>query len=126
MTQQGALADRADAVQLVEHRVAHRLVAPLAMELDREPVRLVAHALKQPQRLGVARDRHQVRAARQEHLLDPLRQPDDGGAALGERASARIPAESWPLPPSITISPGSVAKLPSRSASCGERSAWST
>ena len=31
-------------------------------------------------------------------------------------ASARIPAESWPLPPSITISPGSVAKLPSRSA----------
>ena len=34
-------------------------------------------------------------------------------------ASARMPAESWPLPPSITIRSGSEAKLSSRSESCG-------
>ena len=39
---------------------------------------------------------------------------------------AFIPDESWPLPPSIMIRSGIAAKLGSRSASCGERSACST
>src|SRR5512143_2200893 len=37
--------------------------------------------------------------------------------------SAFMPAESWPLPPSITIRSGRAAKLASRSESCGEMSA---
>ena len=36
--------------------------------------------------------------------------------------SSDSPADSWPLPPSITISAGSEAKLSSYSFSCGLRS----
>ena len=43
------LARRADAGQVVEHRARHRLVAPAAVELDREAVGLVADALEQLQ-----------------------------------------------------------------------------
>ena len=65
-------------------------------------------------------------APRDEDLLDPLREADHGDAALGQRLERlRIPAESWPLPPSITTRSGSAAKLASRSASWGERSACS-
>ena len=46
------------------------------MEVEREPVRLVADALKQAQCLGVVGDRHRARAAGHEHLLDPLREAD--------------------------------------------------
>src|SRR4051794_26915301 len=41
-------------------------------------------------------------------------------------ASSRMPAESWPLPPSITIRPGRLAKLWLYSRSCGERSFCAT
>ena len=66
-----------DAGQLVEHGVRHRLVALAAVELDREAVRLVAHALEQLELDGVVREPQRVAAARDEHLLDPLREAHD-------------------------------------------------
>src|SRR5262245_30924353 len=47
--QDAPLPGRADARQLVEDRARHRAVAAVAVELDGEPVRLVAHALQQLQ-----------------------------------------------------------------------------
>ena len=47
--------------QLVEQRAGHRLVATAAVVVEREPVRLVADPLQQPQGLGVAVDRDRVR-----------------------------------------------------------------
>ena len=85
MREQRPLADRPHTRQLVEQGARHRLVAPLAVELDREPVRLVAHSLEQPQGLRVLLDRERGRAARNEDLLDPLREPNHGDAAIGER-----------------------------------------
>ena len=73
----------------------HRLVAAAAVVRDREPVRLVAHPLQQPQGLGVARDRDRLRAAGDEDLLDPLGEPDHGHLVVAaleqgrQRAHAR-------------------------------------
>ena len=67
------------------------------------------------------------RATGDEDLLEALGEADHRARrARRSGPSARIPAESWPLPPSITIRSGSEAKLSSRSASCGERSACSS
>ena len=49
MLEERAAAYRADALELVEHRLARRRVAPRAMERDREPVGLVADPLQQLQ-----------------------------------------------------------------------------
>src|SRR4051794_1566766 len=45
--EQHALARRADAGELVEDRARHRAVAPAAVELDGEAMRLVAHPLEE-------------------------------------------------------------------------------
>ena len=80
---------------------------------DREAVRLVADALEQLQLGGRVVEHERVRAAGHEDLLEPLRQRDHRDAALAKPASGSRPAESWPLPPSITIRFGSAAKLAS-------------
>ena len=76
MAQQRAPPGRADAVELVEHRLARGGVAALAVEGDREPVRLVAQPLQQLQPGRVVGQQHRGRPAGQEHLLDPLRERD--------------------------------------------------
>ena len=82
--EQRPLARRADARQLVEDRGGHRVIAPLAVVGDREPVRFVAQPLQQLQLGRVVRERERRRAARDEHLLDPLGERDDEHAALAE------------------------------------------
>ena len=107
-----------DARQLVHDRLGHRLVAPDPVVRDREPVRLVAHALEQLQLGRVVRQPQRLAHAGHEDLLDPLGQRDDRDAALAEALGrASSPAESWPGPPSITIRFGSAANDASRSAS---------
>ena len=85
------LARRADARQLVEHRARHRLVAPAAVELDREAVRLVAGALEQLQLGRVVGQPQRRLHARLEHLLDPLGEADHGHAQVAERAQLLQP-----------------------------------
>src|ERR1700759_5346244 len=67
--QQGALADRADPLQVVEHRAGHRPVAPAAVVFDREPVRLVADPLQELVALAPLRQLDRVGAARDEDFL---------------------------------------------------------
>src|SRR4051812_10241102 len=72
--QQGSLARRADARQLVHDRLGHRLVAAGTVMGDGKAVRLVAHPLQQLQ-LGRLVGQHDgIRAARGEDLLDALGQ----------------------------------------------------
>src|SRR5262249_30351680 len=84
--EQGALAGRADALQLIEDRSGHRLVAAASVVLDREPVGLVADPLQQLRRLRVRREVDRRPAAGYEHLLLALRERRDGHPALDERA----------------------------------------
>ena len=105
--EQRPLSRRADAAQLVEQRAGHRLAAPAAVVVEREPVRLVADPLQQPQALGVGRDRERLgaaRARRPPRAASPARSPRVPRSTSGP--SDLIPAESWPLPPSITIRSG--------------------
>ena len=55
------------------------------MELAGEAVRLVARTLEQLQRRRVVPEHDRLAAARQEDLLDPLGQADDGHAEVAER-----------------------------------------
>jgi hypothetical protein len=55
VAQERAPPRRADALQIVEDRAARACFAPLAMEAEREPVRLVADALQELQPRGLAR-----------------------------------------------------------------------
>ena len=75
----------------------HRLVAPLAVEVEREPVRLVADPLQQPQRLRVAGDRQRARAAGHVHLFELLGQPDHRRPALDERGERANPGRELTL-----------------------------
>src|SRR6476469_4297927 len=82
--EQGALADRADSLQLVEHRAGHRPIAAAAVVLDREAVRLVADPLEELRGLRVGGKVEGGRPPRHVDLLQPLGQPDHGDAALDE------------------------------------------
>ena len=75
VVQQGGRAGRAEAGHLVQRRRRHARAPPLAVTLDREPVRLVAHPLQQVQALRAARQDHRVVLPRQPDLLEPLREP---------------------------------------------------
>ena len=110
--QQRPFAGRADPGELVKHRGGHRPVAADAVVGDGEAMGLVTDALQQLQLRCVMGEHQRLRAAGEEHLLDPLGQRDDR-SRRGSRngSSTRMPAASWPLPPSITITFGSVAKL---------------
>ena len=85
VAEQRPLAHRADAAQLVEQRMRHRAVAARAVEVDREPVRLVADALEQPRRVRIRLDLERRRAARHVDLLESLGEADHGHAALDQR-----------------------------------------
>ena len=123
--QQRALARRPDAREVVEDRRPSSPCRGGSVVRDREAVRLVAHALQQLELRRVVRQRDGLADAREEDLLDPLGERDDGDAAARGSPGARArPAASWPLPPSITTRLGSAANESSRSASCGERSCW--
>ena len=95
--QQRAAARRADALELVEHRLARRRVAPLAVEGDREAVRLVADPLQELQPRRVLREQDRLGAARDEDLLDPLGERDRPRRAAGRaRASPRARRRAGP------------------------------
>ena len=122
LEQRGALAGT-DPGQLLEDRAQVRLRAQRALELDREAMGLVAHALEQQQPARARRERHGILAARQEDALglEPARAPHARRRALrvallGQRddvlldprvASAAHTTASWPLPPSISSRSGS-------------------
>src|SRR5207248_7622338 len=76
MPQQSTAAHGTDALERVEDRLARACIASLAMEADREAVRLVADALEelQPGRMRV--EKNGVGPAGQEDLLDPFRERD--------------------------------------------------
>src|SRR5215208_6134923 len=93
-----ALPSRPHAGQLVEHRVGHRLVALAAVELDGEPVRLVAHALEQLELDRVVRQPERFAPAGDEDLLDPLRQADDRHAEVAELAEHGEAGGELPAP----------------------------
>ena len=95
--EQRALSGGPDAPNAVQDRCGHRLVAPVSVEGDREPVCLVAHPLQQPQRVGARLQPHRRLAARQEDLLDPLGQADHGHAALGQRLQGAHPGRELSL-----------------------------
>src|SRR5215217_5799556 len=80
------LSRRAHAGELVEDRAGHRPVTASTVELDREPVRLVADALEQLQLGRIVRQTERSAAAGREDLLDPLRQADHGDAEIAERS----------------------------------------
>src|SRR5205814_1260064 len=64
--------------EIVEDRLEAARVAALAVEADREPVRLVADPLQQLQARVVRVEPDRIRPAGDEHLLDPLRERDHG------------------------------------------------
>ena len=86
-----------DAGQLVQHRARHRPVAPAAVELDREAVRLVAHALEELQLGRVVGQPERRAAPGHEHLLDPLGEAHDRHAEVAERAELLEPGRQLPL-----------------------------
>ena len=96
-----------DAGQVVEHRARHRLVAAAAVELDREPVRLVARALEQLE-LRACRAAAAAARARPGTNTSSIRLARLTTVTPRSRngPSSLRPADSWPLPPSITISAG--------------------
>src|ERR1043166_1583580 len=75
---QCAPARRPDSWKRVENRLASPRVAPLTMEADREPVRLVPHALQELQPRRVARQQDRLRPPRDEDLFDPFRHRKHG------------------------------------------------
>ena len=98
MVQEGALAVRADARDLVERSLRHLALALRPMRPDREAVRLVAQALHEIER-RVARRQLQRRLSGQEESLAagvavaPLGDADEGDAVdadLGERCLRRL------------------------------------
>ena len=103
VAQQRAPPRRADALELVEHRLARPRVAPLAVEADGEAVRLVADALQELQarrvlrssRIGSGRPGTKTSSTRFASAITATR----GRSYACIAASA---AASWPLPPSIT------------------------
>src|SRR5207244_6283230 len=84
--EQGALARRPDARQLVEQRALHRAVAARAMVRESEAVGLVADPLQQLQLWRAMVERERRPAPGDEHLLDALRERHDGHAAIAEAA----------------------------------------
>ena len=60
------------------------------MELDREAVRLVADALEELELGRVVWQHDRLTAARNEHLLDALRERDDRDAPVAEALRGRI------------------------------------
>ena len=76
MPEDGAAPRRADTLEVVEDGAERARVTALAVEADREPVRLVAHPLEELEPRRVRIEHHRLRAPGQEHLLDPLRERD--------------------------------------------------
>src|SRR4029079_2424926 len=87
--QDAAPARRPDPPQLIEHGVRHRAFALAAVELDREAVRLVAHALEQLELDRVVREAERRAPAWHEHLLDPLREAHHGHPERAELVEDR-------------------------------------
>src|SRR4051812_25004161 len=70
----------------------HRLRAPLPVVGDREPVRLIANALQEIERLARARQDQRIGAVREPYLFQPLRQAaqrDIRDAELAHRGGSR-------------------------------------
>src|SRR4051794_30356591 len=84
VVEQGALPRRPDAGQVVEQGRGHRAVAARAVVGDGEPVRLVAHALKELQRGRVVAEDDRLAPPGDEDLLDALSERDDRDAARAE------------------------------------------
>jgi hypothetical protein len=85
MAEQSAFPGGADPADPVEDGGSHRPVAAVAVEGDREPMGLVAHALEDPEGIRALLEQDRIRAARHEDLLDPLGEADHRHAALEQR-----------------------------------------
>jgi len=72
VVEKGALAGRADTLQLIQHGPRHGAIPAASVMLDREPVGLVADPLEELRGLRVRRQADRRRAARDVDLLEPL------------------------------------------------------
>ena len=114
---QALASGRAEAGDVVEHRLRHPLAPQLAVVRDGEAVGLVADPLQQVERLGVARDADRLGDARHVHLFEPLGQDGDRDLLSSPSSSSTSTATpSWPLPPSTSSRCGGYANRPPRSA----------
>ena len=100
-------AGRAEAGDVVEHALRHALAAQLAVEGDGEAVGLVADALEQVERLGLAGHADGVGLAGQVTSSNRLASDATGiSSSRPSSSSTRTATLSWPLPPSTSSSWG--------------------
>ena len=95
--QQRAPPHRADALERVEERLARPRRAALAVEVEREAVRLVPDPLQQLQARAVRVEQDRVGAAGHEDLLDPLGERDHRHARQVVRLHRRQRGRELPL-----------------------------
>ena len=88
---------RADALERVEERLARPRGTPLAVEAEREAVRLVPNTLEQLQAGAVRVEQDRVGLLRDEDLLHPLRQRDHRHARQLVRLHRRQRRRELPL-----------------------------